>query len=284
MKRRLFTLGLLFCVAAWGSIPARIVSTSPSITETLFALGLGNHVVGVTTYDRYPPAVLKLPKIGSFSDPDPEKIAVLRPDLVIIHRSFPRLAERLSAVNIRYTEIDVISLADIYVMISDIGRATGVPDRAGKLNLSIKARLDTVREETAGRKRPSVLMLVGRNPGVLTGMIAIAPGSYLGELIEIAGGRNVLTGTAIAYPHISMETVLRLDPDVILDASYMGDASGDTQKQAEMLRGPWLSHHEIRAVRNGMIFGLPSEALVTPGPRVIDAVETIRNAIRKTAP
>ena len=115
-------------------------------------------------------------------------------------------------------------------------------------------------------------------------MIAIAPSSYLGELIEIAGGRNVLTGRAIAYPHISMETVLRLDPDVILDASYMGDASSDVQKQAEMLRGPWLSHREIRAVRNRMVFGLPSEALVTPGPRVVDAVEMIRDAIRKVAP
>jgi iron complex transport system substrate-binding protein len=284
VKRRLFTLGLLFCLAAWGSIPARIVSTSPSITETLFALGLGDRVVGVTTYDRYPPAVLKLPKIGSFSDPDPEKIAFLKPDLVIIHKSFPRLAERLSAVNIRYAEIEVTSLADIYVMISDIGRVTSVPDRAEKLNHSIKARLDAVRKEAAGRKKPSVLMLVGRNPGALTGMIAIAPSSYLGELIEIAGGRNVLTGTAIAYPHISMETVLRLDPDVILDASYMGDVFSDAQKRAEMLRGPWLSRRELRAVRNGMVFGLPSEALVTPGPRVVDAVEMIRKEIRKAAP
>jgi iron complex transport system substrate-binding protein len=284
VKRRLFLLGFILCLAAWGNIPARIVSASPSITETLFALGLGDHVVGVTSYDRYPPAVLKLPKIGSFSDPDPEKIALLKPDLVIIHRSFPRLAERLSAVNVRYAEIEVTSLADIYVMISNIGRATGVPDRAKALNSSIKARLDAFREETAGKKKPSVLMLVGRNPGTLTGMIAIAPGSYLGELIEIAGGRNVLTGTAIAYPRISMETVLRLDPDVILDASYMGDVFSDAQKRAEMLRGPWLSHHEIRAVRNGMVFGLPSEALVTPGPRVVDAVDTIRNAIRKAAP
>lgn len=284
MKRRLLTLWLLFCLASWGKIPARIVSTSPSITETLFALGLGNRVVGVTTYDRYPPAVLKLPKIGSFSDPDPEKIALLKPDLVIIHRSFPRLAERLAAVNIRYAEIEVTSLADIYVMISDIGRACGVPDSAENLNRGIKARLHVFRTETAGQKRPSVLMLVGRNSGALTGMIAIAPGSYLGELIEIAGGRNVLTGTAIAYPHISMEAVLRLDPDVILDASYMGDVFSDARKRAEMLRGPWLSHREIRAVRNGMVFGLPSEALVTPGPRVVDVAEMIRNAIRKAAP
>ena len=191
MKRRLFTLWLFFCLASWGKIPARIVSTSPSITETLFAVGLGDRVVGVTTYDRYPPAVLKLPKIGSFSDPDPEKLALLKPDLVIIHRSFPRLAERLSAVNIRYAEIEVTSLADIYVMISEIGRATSVPDRAEKLNQSIQTRLDAFRKEAAGRKRPSVLMLVGRNPGALTGMIAIAPSSYLGELIEIAGGHNV---------------------------------------------------------------------------------------------
>jgi iron complex transport system substrate-binding protein len=94
--------------------PARIVSTFPSITETLFALGAGDRVVGVSTYCRYPPAVLSLPKVGTYTKPDPEKIALLRPDLVIIQRAANTLADRLSALGIHYLEVRVESLTEVY--------------------------------------------------------------------------------------------------------------------------------------------------------------------------
>src|SRR5580658_4724882 len=97
--------------------PLRIVSTFPSITETLFALGAGDRVVGVSNYCRYPPAVLSLPKVGTFTRPDPEKIALLRPDLVIIDKSATGLAERLSALGIPHADVKLGSLADMYSMI-----------------------------------------------------------------------------------------------------------------------------------------------------------------------
>src|SRR5271170_4707292 len=96
-----------------GRVPVRIVSTFPSVTETLFALGAGDRVVGVSNYCRYPAAVLSLPKVGSYTKPDPEKIALLHPDLVIIQKSAVGLGERLSALGIRHAEIKVGSLADI---------------------------------------------------------------------------------------------------------------------------------------------------------------------------
>jgi iron complex transport system substrate-binding protein len=263
--------------------PARIVSTFPSVTETLFALGAGDRVVGVSTYCRYPPAALLLPKIGTYIKPDPEKIALLRPDLVIIQKSPDTLADRLSALGIRYTEIKMGSLADIYSMIRDIGRAVGLPGRAETLNAEIRSRLDTFRAETSGRPRPNVLIVMGRTPGLLTNLIAVSRSAYLGELLEIAGGSNALTETAIDYPHISLETVVRMNPDVILDLSMMGDGFTDRVPQEARLREPWLTHRELSAVRNGMIFGLTSEALVTPGPRVADAVELIRAKLREKA-
>jgi iron complex transport system substrate-binding protein len=266
----------LFVAATLRSQPVRIVSTFPSITETVFALGAGDRVVGVSNYCRYPAAVLSLPKIGTYTKPDPEKIALLRPDLVIIQKTAAGLADRLSALGIPHAEVKIGSLAEVYSMIGDIGRAVGLPERAEKLNTEIRSRLQAVRSETAGKTRPTVMIVVGRTPGLLTNLVSVGPGTYLGELLEIAGGANVLTEAAIAYPHISLETVVRLNPEVILDLSLMGDPDAPEER----LRQPWLSHRELSAVRSAKIFGLTSETLVTPGPRVVDAVELLRAKIR----
>jgi ABC-type Fe3+-hydroxamate transport system substrate-binding protein len=274
---RLAAPGILACAAQ--AQPARIVSTFPSVTETLFALGAGDRVVGVSNYCRYPPVVLSLPKIGSYTKPDPEKIALLHPDLAIVQKSAISLAERLSALGIRHAEIKVGSLADIYSMIRDIGNAVGLPDRAEKLNADIRSRLDAFRTETGGKPRPTVLIVLGRTPGLLTNLIAVGPGAYLGELLEIAGGRNVLTDTAIAYPHISLETVVRANPDVILDASAMDDTTTEAGILETRLRQPWVDHRELNAVRSGMILGLAAEPLTTPGPRVVEAVLILRAKI-----
>src|SRR5579862_5650723 len=114
--------GLLLAFAAHAQ-PKRIVSTFPSITETLFALGAGDRVVGVSNYCRYPAAALSLPKVGTYTKPDPEKIALLRPDLAIIQKSATALADRLSALGIQHVDVKVGSLADVYSMIHDIGYA-----------------------------------------------------------------------------------------------------------------------------------------------------------------
>ncbi|MGA7234666.1 MAG: helical backbone metal receptor [Bryobacteraceae bacterium] len=277
---RLFTalVTLLLTLSTWAQ-PRRIVSTFPSVTETLFALGIGDRVVGVSTYCRYPPAVLALPKIGTYTKPDVEKIALLRPDLVIIQRGAPGLADRLSAVGLRCLPVKVGSLDEVYSMILDIGAAAGVQDKASSLNEQIRSRLESIRHEHILRQRIPVLMVVGRTPGLLTNLIAVGSSTYLEELLQIAGGVNVLGDTAIAYPHISLETVVRLNPNVILDMSMMGEA-GEPGPREEHLRQSWLAHKELAAVRNGMVFGLTSETLVTPGPRVVDAVELIRTKIQ----
>jgi len=271
----------LLCAIPALTAPLRIVSTSPSITETLFALGAGDRVVGVSDYCRYPPAVVSLPKIGSYTKPDPEKIALLRPDLVIIQKQATGLADRLSALGIPHSDIKIESLPEIYSMIRDIGDAVGLPQRAETLNREIRSRLDALREDARGKPRVNVLIVVGRNPGLLTNLVAVGPGSYLGELLEIAGGRNVLPETAIAYPHISLETVVLLNPEVILDLSIMGETGADFDLQEARLRQPWLSHRELAAVQSGMIFGLASEMPVTPGPRVVEAAALIRSKIQQ---
>ena len=279
MRRLFTTIVALSLTLSARTQPRRIVSTFPSVTETLFALGIGDRVVGVSTYCRYPPAVLALPKIGTYTKPDVEKIALLRPDLVIIRRTAAGLADRLSALGIRYEQVKIGSLDDVYSMIRDIGAAAGGQDKAASLNEQIRSRLELIRHENIGQRKATVLMVVGRTPGLLTNLIAAGASTYLGELLQIAGGANALGDTAIAYPHISLETIVRQNPDVILDMSMMGQA-GEPGSQEEHLRQSWFPHKELAAVRDGLVFGLTSETLVTPGPRVVDAVEVIRTKIQ----
>jgi iron complex transport system substrate-binding protein len=224
MVKSLVRLGAAFVLAVClQAAPQRIVSTFPSITETLFAIGAGDRVVGVSDYCRFPPAVLALPKVGGFSKPDPEKIALLRPDLVIIDKYAAALAERLSALKLHYLGVQLGSLADVYTMIHDIGAATGLEQRAEKLNSDIRQSLEAVRARNAkSGSRPSALIVMGRTPGQLTGIIAVGRRTYLGELLEMAGGTNALEDTPIPYPHISLETVVLRNPDVIIDLSLMG--------------------------------------------------------------
>lgn len=283
VKKLFLFLSVLLLALTIQAQPKRIVSTFPSATETLFALGVGNRVVGVSSYCRYPPAVLSLPKVGSYTKPDPEKIALLRPDLVIIDKTMTPLADRLSALGIRYAQVKIGSLADVYSMIQDIGLAAGVPDKAASLNKEIRLRLETICSESEGHPKPTVLLVVGRTPGLLTNLTAAGPSTYLGELLQIAGGSNALGAEAISYPHISLETVVRLNPDVILDMSMMGEST-EPRVQENRLRQPWLVHRELTAVRNNDVFGLTSETLVTPGPRVVEAAEEIRAKIRRVIP
>lgn len=284
-RLRISAIAAVSVVAAFAQAPpARIVSTFPSVTETLFALGAGDRVVGVSDYCRYPPAVLSLPKVGSYIKPDAEKIALLRPDLVIIEKSATGLSERLSALGIRHTDVTIGSLSAIYSMIRDIGSAVGLAANADKLNQNIRTRLDSLRAEASAASRPNVLIVLGRTPGLLTNLIAVGDSTYLGQLLRIAGGNNAVSGSSIPYPHISLETVVRANPDVILDASMMGTSNSQISGLEQRLRQPWLEHHELRAVRNGAIFGLTSEVLVTPGPRVTEAVELMRSRIRTAKP
>jgi iron complex transport system substrate-binding protein len=211
---------------------------------------------------------------------------MLRPDLVIVQRakSPMPLPGKLAALGIRYIEVEPGSLAEVYTLMQEIGRATGVEIRAANVVASIRARLDAVRAESQAGPKPTVLLIVGRDPGMLSNLVAVGPGAYLDELIGIAGGRNMLADSKVEYPHISMETVLHADPDVILDAGAMGTTQNDGSKGEEELKQPWMQHRELKAVRNGRVYGLTSESLVVPGPRVVEAAELMRKRIRGTQP
>jgi iron complex transport system substrate-binding protein len=270
---------LLACLCAAGlhgaETPSRIVSTSPSITETLFALGLGGRVVAVSQYCRYPAEVAALPKIGAFLQPDVELIARFRPDLTIVHPGPNGLERRLSTLKIQFVTVDRGSLSSVFSSIRIIGAAAGIPDRAAALVGTLQERLNRVRKAVAGRTPQKVLLIVGRRPGTLTDLVAVGRSSYLSDLATIAGGVNVLSDETLPeYPRISMETVIRLAPDVVIDAGDMGDTPGERRSRQVITEGLW-KRQQLDAARAGRVHVVISDAFVVPGPRVVEATETM---------
>jgi iron complex transport system substrate-binding protein len=285
-SRRVFVILVGLCALALaGGLraagPARIVSTSPSITETLFALGLGGRVVGVSAYCRFPPEVAKLPKVGSFLKPDAELIAGLRPDLVVVHEVGNGLDRRLGSLRIPYIVVERGSLASAYSSMREIATAAGVPERAETLVTDVQRRLDAIRRSGAARPRRRALFIIGRRPGMLADLIAIGPGSYVNELIEIAGGANVMAIPGQPeYPRISMETVLRLNPDVIVDTVDMGDTDAERRARQPLNERLWSAYTMLTAVKTGRVHAATTDALVVPGPRVVEAAEWVAALLR----
>ena len=267
-----------------GQAPARIVSTSPSITETLFALGLGDRVVGVSTYCRHPVAAATLPKVGTFLKPEVETIAGLKPDLAFVHTGPNATATQLAAIGIRAVVVDRGSLPSLFSNIRAISGAASVPDRGERLIADLTASLDRVKAAVAERPRRSVLIVVGRRTGTLTDIIAVGPGSYLHDIAAMAGGVNVLGSVKLEYPRISMETVISLAPDVIVDVGEMGESPADSERRRRVTEALWQRQTLVKAVRAGEVHAINDEAFVVPGPRIVDVARTMARWLHGVEP
>lgn len=251
--------------------PARIVSTAPSITEMLFALGLGGRVAGVTEYCRYPADALRVRKIGTYIQPNIEAILSLTPDLVVIQENPARLKEKFEAVGLNVLELRHTTVGDVYESIAILGRMTGAGDRATALNAEIRGRLDEIGRRTSRRPRRRMMLIVGRTPHAIEGLVAVGRASYLNELIAIAGGENVFAAAAAPYPKVSLEEVLARDPEVIVDMGEMADTVGVTDEQKRRVVELWRRYPNLAAVRRGAVFAVASDIFVVPGPRMVEA-------------
>jgi iron complex transport system substrate-binding protein len=278
----IFVRPLIFVLAAFtlDAEPRRIVSTSPSITETLFALGAGDRVVGVSNYCHFPPEAMTRPRIGSYLRPNAEVIARLQPDLVIIQRLPNNLSSSLRQLGLTVAEVDTGDLVKNIAVIHEIGRAAELHAAAEKLVSRVRADLDSIRAAYAAKPRRSVFFVVGRTPGRLEGIVAVGAGSYLNELIEIAGGRNVLASGSLPYPKISLETVVRLQPDVIIDMGEMADTTNVTAERKSAVERLWTGRREIRA----RVYAVASDIYVVPGPRMVDAAREIARMLHPEPP
>jgi iron complex transport system substrate-binding protein len=272
--------GVLIAAAALTAQPRRIVSTSPSVTETLFALGLGDRVVGVSQHCHYPPEALQRPKVGSYLRPNVEAIVGLKPDLVILQAKVPdSVAGQLERVKLPVFEVEHGDLESMFAGIRALASRCGVPERGAKLEAEIRARLDAVRRRTSALPRRSLVFIVGRTPGRLDGMIAVGKGSYLNELIAIAGGVNALAGSALPYLKVSLESVIGLNPDVLVDMGDMAETVGVTEAHRQEVVALWRQ----RALLKARVYAVASDIFVVPGPRVAEAAEAFAQMLHPEA-
>ena len=280
MTRRAFGLGFAYALSALRLLaqqrPRRIVSTAPSITEALFALDLGDQVVGVSRFCNFPPSVLKLPKVGTYLAPDVEAIARLTPDLVILQRASSELTGRLHALGIPFVEVPHGNLSDVYIGIELMAKAAAVSERGPVLVDRLKRELTAVQTKAKGLPPPSVLIIINRRPGMLADLTAIGPDNYLEQLLEIAGGTNVLAKPGLPqYPRVSLETVLRDDPEVILDLSGTQESEAERQSTSSQSLSLWGQNSQLTAVRHGRVVIGTSNALLVPGPRAPEAAQRL---------
>jgi iron complex transport system substrate-binding protein len=249
----------------------------------LYALGLGDRVVGVTTYCHYPPEAAKKPKIGDYLYPNLETIVSLRPDFVVTEVSGVRRPGSLSALHLNVVEINDGNLAGIYDSIQRIGKAAGVPERANALCAQIRASLDAIQKKAAPLPRRRILFLVGRTPGRIEDLIAAGRTSYLNELIDIAGGVNVFRDSAAAYGKIPLEELLARNPEVIVDMGEMSQTVGVTEEQKREVVALWSRYPELAAVREHRVFAVAADIFVVPGPRVVDAARAFARMLHPEA-
>jgi iron complex transport system substrate-binding protein len=254
----------------------RILSFAPSITETLFALGCGDKVVGVTRYCTYPLQVKSLPKVGGYFDPNYEMILTLKPDLVFLLKEHSSITEFLHKNGIRYKVIENENVDAILSSFTTIGAMFGRTVQADSLVSLFKSE---VPESVPSEIRPRILLCIGRdNPGSgsISKVYLAGPKSFYSELIIDAGGENAYADSSFSYPSFSGEGIIRLAPDIIIDLTA-SVAGADAQK----VRKDWNSLAMVPAVKNLLVFCPVNDFMTIPGPRIGLIVREIRKTVEE---
>jgi len=238
--------------------PQRIVSLAPSITETLFALGLGDRVVGVTSYCDYPPEATAKEKVGDTLRPSVEKIVALRADLVIASTAsqLELFIRKLDELGIAVYVSNPRKVADVVETITRIGALTGATERARELSDKLQKRLAEIDDGVQAVPRPRVLIILSTEP-----LITAGGSTFVNDLIERAGGRSISANESAEYPQYSLETAVATRPEVIF-------------LQAQDARLPERLN-ETPAAREGRVYYIDDNLMLRPGPRIIDGLEQV---------
>lgn len=269
-RARLLAFSLALCVGARGAdVPQRIVSLSPDLTEMLYGIGAFSRVVAVSNYDTYPSETAKLPRLGDIRSPSLEKLTALRPDLVVINNAqAPFLEDTLKELGLHVLTTSNRSVQEVYTAMTTMGRATGNENGASKLVAATRDALDRVARKTAGLAKPRVVLIVDRTPGTLRDLYTATDGSYLAELIGIAGGRVAVPPVASGYTKLRKEDLLAADPDIILDF-----IQGPKSRFAGDPIEAWQEMPELKAVRAHRVYGVNEDFVPHASQRMVQTAE-----------
>jgi iron complex transport system substrate-binding protein len=249
--------------------PARIVSLAPANTEILFALGAGDRVVGVTSYDDYPAEVADIAKVGDFAGPNIEAVAAAEPDLVLattgVQADVIVKLEDLGAIVIA---VDPQNIEGLYADILEIGQATGTTVAAEKLVADMKAQAEEVTAAVATIEPVSAFVEIAQNP-----LYTVGAGTIIDELVGLAGGTNVVTEPG--YVAYSAEQLIKSNPSVYLATKGSMSDPKELAKRA--------GFKSLSAVENDRVVILADNLVSRPGPRIMEGLKSIAMALHPDA-
>ena len=251
------------------SRPKRVVSMAPSVTETLFAVGAGRRVVGVTTADDYPPEVESIEAVGDYRGPNVEKVISQNTDLMILSYEGTTKGYADDMQEKTGAKVIVTNPKTVEEAISSVGlvaKVVGEQEKGRVVEERLRSELKRIEDKVAGEPEPTVFYEVWGDPLQTAG-----PGSFIDDAIGLAGGKNIAADTGEAYPEYSKEVLLQKNPDYYLAAR----SAGVTAEEISTRPG----YSALSAVQDGSVVVVNDDLIVRPGPRIVDGVREIAEAI-----
>ncbi|MDO8282518.1 MAG: cobalamin-binding protein [Thermodesulfovibrionia bacterium] len=266
----LITLHFSLITSSYAAAPKRIISLAPSVTEILFAAGLGDNIIGVTTFCDHPEEAKLKPKIGGMSNPSLEAVVSLKPDIVIMTTDGnpKEFEERLRSMNIKTYVFKARTMSQLPDGIRDIGRALNEEDSFNTLASDIEKALNNYKARKHGTSK-KVLFMIWPEPLIVAG-----PGTAIDDAIDLLGAINIAEDAVIQYPKYSIEEVVRRSPDII----FVGKGSG--MNMEETAGGLLKRISYIPAVKNNQVYYV-GDGLYRLGPRVIEGLEELEKLLNK---
>ena len=249
--------------------PTRVVSLAPSLTEMLFALGLDEQIVGVTEFCDFPTAAKTKSKVG-YANPNLESLVALRPELIVAPREFHRanVLAKLEELKIPVLLLEATSVESIFSHIHTLGRIFDRSTEAHAMTAAMRNRMAEISRRTESLPRIRVLYVINSQP-----LITVGPGSYIHQMIGLAGGTNIASGAHSAYPRLTMETVLKENPEVLIFP--MGSVETVPRREQQ----EWQRWTTLTAVQQNRLREVSADALNRPGPRVMEGLEELVRVI-----
>jgi iron complex transport system substrate-binding protein len=247
------------------SRPVRVVSVGPSTTEALFAMGVGDRLVGIDRFSNYPPETADVEQVGGLVDPSIERIVSLRPDVVFMRDMAMQHVERLEALGLTVVVVGSEDIEGVFSSLKLFGWVLDARSEADDVAAALRARLAdvaTALDGLAPEDRITVFYELGHEP-----LYTAGPGSFVHEVITLAGGVNVAGDAHTAWTSYSVERLIQRDPEVVL---VTVEESVDAIREGR--RAQWRS---LRAVTSGRVHLIDGDAMNRPGPRLADAVESV---------
>jgi iron complex transport system substrate-binding protein len=259
----------------------RIVCMSPSLAETLFALGLGDRVVGVARDCHYPPEVENVKKtgnIGGYYDPNLETVLGLKPDLVVMLEEQALALPNFEKLGLETLVVSHQTVKGIIESFSIIGAKCGKGAEGRRMSRDLQARVDRIRQRTQNLPRPRVLFVLDRTFGCgqLSDLYVAADDSFIDTVIDWAGGKNAYSRRGVRYPVVSTEGIMGLNPDVIIDLVPPGLAD---RLGRQTLLDDWNDVKGVTAVKNHRVLIFDQDYACVPGPRFVQLVEDLARQI-----